>query len=140
MSEDKRLNIAIVHVGAASAGLNAATRAVALYSLSRGHKLYAVQDGFAGLVKGDLKNLTWMDVEGWHSLGGSEIGTNRSLPSQNIGKVAFTKIQYPRVIDCCGFEAFTSLHELSEQKANYPIFEIPMVVVPATVSKQCSWY
>ena len=33
-----------------------------------------------------------------------------------------------------GFEAFTSLHELSEQKANYPIFEIPMVVVPATVS------
>ena len=89
LSEDKRLNIAIVHVGAASAGLNAATRAVALYSLSRGHKLYAVQDGFAGLVKGDLKNLTWMDVEGWHSLGGSEIGTNRSLPSQNIGKVAY---------------------------------------------------
>ena len=51
--------------------------------------VYAVQDGFAGLVKGDLKNLTWMDVEGWHSLGGSEIGTNRSLPSQNIGKVAY---------------------------------------------------
>lgn len=136
LSEDKRLNIAIVHVGAASAGLNAATRAVALYSLSRGHKLYAVQDGFAGLVKGDLKNLTWMDVEGWHSLGGSEIGTNRSLPSQNIGKVAYNlqKFNIQGLLIVGGFEAFTSLHELSEQKANYPIFEIPMVVVPATVS------
>lgn len=136
LSGDKRLNIAIVHVGAASAGLNAATRAVALYSLSRGHKLYAVQDGFAGLVKGDLKNLTWMDVEGWHSLGGSEIGTNRSLPSQNIGKVAYNlqKFNIQGLLIVGGFEAFTSLHELSEQKANYPIFEIPMVVVPATVS------
>lgn len=136
LNEDKRLNIAIVHVGAASAGLNAATRAVALYSLSRGHKLYAIQDGFTGLVKGNLKNLTWMDVEGWHNLGGSEIGTNRSLPSQNFGQVAYNLQKYniQGLLIVGGFEAFTSLHELSQQKSNYPIFEIPMVVVPATVS------
>ncbi|RCK64925.1 ATP-dependent 6-phosphofructokinase subunit alpha [Candida viswanathii] len=134
--ESKRLNVAIVHVGAASAGLNAATRALVLYSLSRGHNLYAVQDGFHGLANGNIKKLDWLQVEGWHNLGGSEIGTNRSLPSQNFGKVAFNLQKYniQGLIIVGGFEAFASLHELSTQKKNYPIFEIPMVVVPATVS------
>ncbi|KAG7660905.1 PFK1 [[Candida] subhashii] len=136
LPEEQRLNIAIVHVGAASAGLNAATRAVALYNISRGHNLYAAQDGFTGLAKGNLRKLEWLDVEGWHNKGGSEIGTNRSLPSQNFGKVAFylQKYNIQGLMIIGGFEAFTSLHELYVQRAHYPILEIPMVVVPATVS------
>ncbi|EER30310.1 6-phosphofructokinase alpha subunit [Candida tropicalis MYA-3404] len=136
VDESKRLNVAIVHVGAASAGLNAATRALVLYSLSRGHNLYAIQDGFHGLVNGHIKKLNWLDVEGWHNLGGSEIGTNRSLPSQDYGKVAYNLQKYniQGLIIVGGFEAFTSLHELTKQKENYPVFKIPMVVVPATVS------
>lgn len=136
LPENKRLNIAVVHVGAASAGLNAATRAITLYNISRGHTLYAAQDGFEGLAKGHLKKLEWLDVEGWHSRGGSEIGTNRSLPSQDYGRVAYylQKFNIQGLIIIGGFEAFKSLHELDVQKANYPIFEIPMVVVPATVS------
>ncbi|KAI5968969.1 PFK1 [Candida margitis] len=136
LAEGSRLNIAVVHVGAASAGLNAATRAIALQSLSRGHTLYAVTDGFSGLVKGQLKKLNWLDVEGWHSRGGSEIGTNRSLPSQNFGEVAYylQKFNIQGLLIIGGFEAFTSLHELHDQRDNYPIFKIPMVVIPATVS------
>ncbi|CAI5759733.1 unnamed protein product [Candida verbasci] len=134
--KERQLSIAVVHVGAASAGLNAATRAAVLYSISRGHKLFAVMDGFSGLIAGKIKPLTWIDVEGWHNKGGSEIGTNRSLPSVNFGKIAYhlqnKGIQGLIIIG--GFEAFTSLHELYEQKSNYPIFEIPMVVIPATVS------
>ncbi|CCG24344.1 Pfk1 phosphofructokinase alpha subinit [Candida orthopsilosis Co 90-125] len=136
LAEDRRLNIAVVHVGAASAGLNAATRAIALQSISRGHTLYAVTNGFSGLVKGQLRKLSWLDVEGWHSRGGSEIGTNRSLPSQNFGEVAFylQKYNIQGLLIIGGFEAFTSLHELHDQRDNYPIFKIPMVVIPATVS------
>lgn len=33
-----------------------------------------------------------------------------------------------------GFEAFTALHELEAHKHEYPIFNIPKVVIPATVS------
>ncbi|EGW31115.1 phosphofructokinase alpha subunit [Spathaspora passalidarum NRRL Y-27907] len=136
MDTDKRLNVAVIHVGAASAGLNAATRAVALYSISRGHNLYGVHDGFTGLCQGNLTKLEWLEVEGWHSKGGSELGTNRSLPSQDFGKVAYylQKFNIQGLMIIGGFEAFTSLHELYSQRSHYPIFEIPMVVVPATVS------
>ncbi|KAI3404757.2 PFK1 [Candida oxycetoniae] len=136
LPENKRLNIAVVHVGAASAGLNAATRATVLYSISRGHNLYAAQEGFSGLAEGKLKKLEWLDVEGWHSEGGSEIGTNRSLPSQNYGKIAYylQKFNIQGLIIIGGFEAFEALHQLNEEKVNYPIFEMPSVVVPSTVS------
>ncbi|KAK6462539.1 alpha subunit of 6-phosphofructokinase [Scheffersomyces coipomensis] len=137
LAKDKQLNIGIVHVGAASSALNAATRAAALYSLSRGHKLFAIQNGFNGLINdGTLRELNWLDVEDWHNRGGSEIGTNRSLPSENYGKVAYylQKYNLQGLIIIGGFEAFTALNELNEEKPNYPVFEIPMVVIPATVS------
>ncbi|KAK7686958.1 6-phosphofructokinase, alpha subunit [Cerrena zonata] len=71
LPEGERLNIGIVHVGASSSGLNAATRAAALYCISKGHKLYGIQNGFSGLIElGNLKELNWLDVEGWHNKGG----------------------------------------------------------------------
>lgn len=137
LPEEERLNIGIVHVGAASSGLNAATRAATLYCLSKGHKLFAIQNGFHGLINdGEIKELSWMDVEGWHNKGGSEIGTNRGLPSEDFGNVAyyFQKYNFQGLIIVGGFESFTSLHELDANKDKYPIFNIPMVVIPATVS------
>ncbi|KAK6199293.1 alpha subunit of 6-phosphofructokinase [Scheffersomyces amazonensis] len=137
LAKEKQLNIGVVHVGAPSSALNAATRAAALYSLSRGHKLFAIQNGFSGLIQdGLLRELNWLDVEDWHNRGGSEIGTNRSLPSENFGKVAYylQKYNLQGLIIIGGFEAFTALEELYEHKSAYPIFEIPIVVIPATVS------
>lgn len=137
LPETERLHIAIVHVGASLSALNATTRAAALYCLSKGHKLYAVQNGFSGLIhEGNLKELSWMDVDGWHNKGGSEIGTNRSLPSENFGNVAYymQRYQLNGLLIVGGFEAFTALHELELRKHEYPIFNIPKVVIPATVS------
>ena len=137
LSEDERLKIGVVHVGASSSGLNASTRAAALYCLSKGHKLYGIQNGFGGLISdGTLKELSWLDVEDWHNKGGSEIGTNRSLPLEDFGKVAYylQKYDLKGLIIIGGFEAFTALNELNTNKKNYPIFGIPMVVIPATVS------
>ena len=46
-------------------------------------------NSFPGLVRhhqdipiGSVRPVTWLEVEGWISLGGSEIGTNRDLPSK----------------------------------------------------------
>lgn len=137
LPEKERLNIGIVHVGAPSAGFNAATRAAALYCLAKGHQLYAIQNGFSGFINsGVAKPLSWIDVEGWHNKGGSEIGTNRSLPSEDFGTVAyhFQKYRLNGLIIIGGFEGFTALHQLDSKKRDYPVFNIPMVVVPATVS------
>lgn len=137
LPEAERLNIGVVHVGAALAGLNAATRAAALYCLAKGHRLFAIQGGFSGLVdEGVVRELGWLDVEGWHNQGGLEIGTNRSLPLCNYGKVAyyFQKFSLQGLLIVGGFEAFTALHQLHLNREAYPVFGIPLVVVPATVS------
>lgn len=137
LPKEERLNIGIVHVGALSSGLNAATRAAALYCISKGHKLFGLTNGFSGLIEtGEIQELTWLDVEHWHNKGGSEIGTNRSLPAENYGKVAFDlqKHNLHGLLIVGGFEAFTALHQLDSNSANYPIFGMPKIVIPATVS------
>lgn len=137
LPETERLNIGVVHVGASLSALNASTRAAALYCLAKGHKLYAIQNGFSGLIsEGSVKELTWLDVDGWHNKGGSEIGTNRSLPSENYGEVAYymQRHELNGLLIVGGFEAFSALYELESQKKNYPIFNIPKIVIPATVS------
>ena len=132
-----RLNIGIVHVGAPSAALNAATRAATLYCLSHGHKPYAIMNGFSGLIQtGEVKELSWIDVENWHNLGGSEIGTNRSVASEDLGTIAyyFQKNKLDGLIILGGFEGFKSLKQLRDGRLQHPIFNIPMCLIPATVS------
>ncbi|GMM38732.1 6-phosphofructokinase subunit alpha [Saccharomycopsis crataegensis] len=137
LPEDQRLNIAVVHVGAPTSALNAATRSMALYSFAKGHRLFAIQNGFAGLIRhGAVRELHYNDVNSWYNLGGSVIGTNRSLPSQDMGTIAyyFQKYNFDGLVLVGGYEAFTSLQELQEARKQYPIFNIPMVAIPATVS------
>ncbi|CAI4063322.1 hypothetical protein N7582_002383 [Saccharomyces uvarum] len=132
-----RLNIGVVHVGAPSAALNAATRAATLYCLSHGHKPYAIMNGFSGLIQtGEVKELSWIDVENWHNLGGSEIGTNRSVASEDLGTIAyyFQKNKLDGLIILGGFEGFRSLKQLRDGRVQHPIFNIPMCLIPATVS------
>lgn len=137
LPEDERLNIGIVHVGAPSAALNAATRAATLYCISHGHKPFAILNGFSGLIQtGQIKELSWIDVENWHNLGGSEIGTNRSVASDDMGTVAyyFQKAELDGLIIIGGFEGFNSLKQLRDSRSEYPIFNIPMVLIPSTIS------
>lgn len=137
LPEADRLNIAIVHVGAPSAALNAATRAATLYCLAHGHRPYAITNGFSGLIQtGQVKELSWIDVEDWHNLGGSEIGTNRSVAAEDMGTIAyhFQKNKFDGVIILGGFEGFKSLKQLRDGRDQYPIFNIPMCLIPATVS------
>lgn len=137
LPEDQRLNIGIVHVGAPSAALNAATRAATLYCISHGHKPFAILNGFSGLIQtGQMKELSWIDVENWHNLGGSEIGTNRSVAADDMGTVAyyFQKAKLDGLIIIGGFEGFNSLKQLRDSRSEYPIFNIPMVLIPSTIS------
>ena len=138
------MNIAIIHVGAPAGGMNSATRAAVAYCLSRGHKPVAIHNGFAGLVRhhddkplGSVRDVKWLDVEGWIGRGGSEIGTNRELPSKvGIGETAecFKTYGIDALFIIGGFEAFTAVSELRQARPNYPSFRIPMMLLPATIS------
>jgi len=143
LPEDKRMRIGIIHVGAPAGGMNAATRAAVAYCLARGHKPLALHNGFPGLIRhhsdeplGAVREINWVDAETWASKGGSEIGTNRGLPSEDLETVAmvFKKYNIQGLFVIGGFEAFTAVSELRKGREHYKAFKIPMVILPATIS------
>ncbi|KAF2457848.1 phosphofructokinase-domain-containing protein [Lineolata rhizophorae] len=140
---EKRMRIGLIHVGAPAGGMNAATRAAIAYCFARGHTPIALHNGFPGLIRhhsdeplGAVRNIEWLDCEGWASKGGSEIGTNRGLPSEDLETVAFVfkKYNIQGLFLIGGFEAFTAVSELRKGREHYSAFKIPMTCLPATVS------
>ncbi|OAP55221.1 6-phosphofructokinase [Fonsecaea erecta] len=143
LPKEKRLRIAIIHVGAPAGGMNPATRAAVAYCLTRGHTPIAIHNGFPGLQRhhddkplGSVRECKWLDVDPWVNEGGSEIGTNRGLPSADMKKTAecFELYKFDALFLIGGFEAFTAASELRKARDQYDVFKIPLVVLPATVS------
>ncbi|XP_061521785.1 ATP-dependent 6-phosphofructokinase, platelet type isoform X5 [Phycodurus eques] len=81
-------NVAVLNVGAPAAGMNAAVRSAVRVGISEGHKMFAVNDGFEGFYKGQIKEIKWSDVGGWTGQGGSLLGTKRTLPAKHVDKIA----------------------------------------------------
>lgn len=143
LPKEKRMRIGIIHVGAPAGGMNAATRAAVAYCLTKGHTPVALHNGFPGLCRhhddeplGSVREVSWLEAEQWATKGGSEIGTNRGLPSEDFKTTAycFEKYKIDALFVIGGFEAFTSVAELRKARAEYDAFKIPMVILPATVS------
>ncbi|KAF2661229.1 6-phosphofructokinase [Lophiostoma macrostomum CBS 122681] len=140
---EKRMRIGIIHVGAPAGGMNAATRAAVAYCLARGHTPIGLHNGFPGIIRhhsdeplGAVRDIDWLDADSWSSKGGSEIGTNRGLPSEDLETVAFvfTKYKIQALFVVGGFEAFTAVSELRKGREHYKAFKIPISICPATIS------
>ncbi|XP_072234787.1 ATP-dependent 6-phosphofructokinase, platelet type isoform X3 [Leuresthes tenuis] len=129
-------NVAVLNVGAPAAGMNAAVRSAVRVGISEGHKMFAVNDGFEGFYKGQIKEIKWGDVGGWTGQGGSLLGTKRTLPAKHVDKIAeqMRKHNINALLVIGGFEALLSLLELLTARGKYDEFCVPMVMVPATVS------
>uniref|UniRef100_A0A672NUJ9 6-phosphofructokinase n=1 Tax=Sinocyclocheilus grahami TaxID=75366 RepID=A0A672NUJ9_SINGR len=129
-------NVAVLNVGAPAAGMNAAVRSAVRVGITEGHTLFAVNDGFEGFYKGQIKEIKWGDVGGWTGQGGSLLGTKRTLPAKHIDKIAeqmkIHNINALLVIG--GFEAYLGLLELQAARSKHAELCVPMVMVPATVS------
>lgn len=138
------MRIAIVHVGAPAGGVNAATRAAVAYCLTRGHTPLAIHNGFAGFARhhddkpvGSVREFDWLEVDGWASKGGSEIGMNRELPAESgLEEVArlFKLYKFDALFIIGGFEGFAALSQLRKARDQYSAFCIPMTLLPATIS------
>ncbi|KAJ5486796.1 hypothetical protein N7530_001096 [Penicillium desertorum] len=143
LPEGKRMRIAIIHVGAPAGGMNQATRAAVAYCLTRGHTPLAIHNGFPGLCRhhddkpvSSVREVTWLEADSWVNEGGSDIGTNRSLPSADMAETAkcFELYKFDALFVVGGFEAFTAVSELRRARAQYDAFKIPLIVLPATIS------
>ena len=143
LPEEKRMRIAIIHVGAPAGGMNPATRAAVAYCLTRGHTPMAIHNGFPGLQRhhadkplGSVRECKWIDVDAWVNEGGSEIGTNRGLPGADMAATAkcFELYKFDAMFLIGGFEAFTATKEMRQARDKYDVFKIPLIILPATVS------
>ncbi|XP_065150796.2 ATP-dependent 6-phosphofructokinase, platelet type isoform X4 [Paramisgurnus dabryanus] len=129
-------NVAVLNVGAPAAGMNAAVRSAVRVGISEGHKMFAVNDGFEGFSKGQIKEVNWADVGGWTGQGGSLLGTKRTLPAKHLDKIAeqMRKYNINALLVIGGFEAYLAIMDLLAARGTYEELCVPMVMVPATVS------
>lgn len=144
LSDEKRMRVGFINVGAPAGGMNAAVRAAVAYCLSRGHEPLAIHNGFAGFARhhgdkplGAVRPFDWLEVDGWASKGGSEIGTNRELPGESGMELIANLIeeyQLDALFLVGGFEAFHSISQMRKARDQYPSLCIPMCLLPATIS------
>lgn len=123
--------------------MNQASRAIVAYCLTRGHTPIAIHNGFPGLCRhhadrpiSSVREVRWLESDNWVNEAGSDIGTNRSLPSEDMSTTAtcFQIYRFDALFVIGGFEAFTAVSELRKARAKYPVFNIPLTVLPATIS------
>jgi 6-phosphofructokinase 1 len=124
--------------------INAAIRAGVAYCRSRGHHPVAIHNGFAGFARhhgdtplGAVRDFDWLEVDGWASKGGSEIGTNRELPEESgMETVAqlIKQYEFDALFLIGGFEAYHAVSQLRKARAKFPALCIPMTLLPATIS------
>ena len=128
---------AVMNVGAPAAGMNSCTRAFVRLLLYQGHTVLGVEDGFVGLLNDDVHEMEWKEVDQWGSTGGSNLGTNRAVPTDsNIPDIAskFSKYRIQGLLIIGGFEGYSGLIMLEKYRDRYPSFCIPLLGVAATIS------
>ncbi|NJN15713.1 MAG: 6-phosphofructokinase [Oscillochloris sp.] len=75
-----QIRIGVMTSGGDAQGMNAAVRAVVRTGISRGCAVYAVYEGYEGMIRGGdlIRPMDWSSVGGIIQLGGTVIGTARS--------------------------------------------------------------
>lgn len=84
--------IGILTSGGDAPGMNAALRAITRVAMKKGITVYGIEDGFAGLVEGRMKELRNADVSEILSRGGTILGSSR-LPEFVEDQVQQTAIK-----------------------------------------------
>ena len=134
----KRYRLAVLNVGAPAGGTNNCNRAFIRFLLFAGHEVYGIHDGFEGLANGGaIHKMNWIEVSDWGSIGGSSLGTNRTIPTEStLSKIAaqLEKYSIQGLMVIGGFEAFEGIIKVIENRSKYPSFRIPIVQVAATIS------
>jgi 6-phosphofructokinase 1 len=136
-ADRRRLRLAVLHSGAPAPGMNSAVRAAVRIGLDQGHIMLGVRNSFSGLIEGEIEEMDWMSVHGYESSGGAELGTNRKMPSgSDFYAIArsIEKFEIDGLLIIGGWSAYQSAYQLLTLRNNYPAFNLPMVLLPASIS------
>ena len=133
----KRFRIGVLNSGAPAPGMNTAARVAVRLALDQGHIVLGIRNGFEGLAKGEVEEMQWMDVSGWASLGGSQLGTSRVVP-QGSDLYAIARVIEDNHIEALlvigGWNGYESVNTMLKSRPNFPAFNIPIICLPASIN------
>lgn len=127
--------IGVMNVGGLAPGMNPTARAVVRLGVDQGHDMVGIQ-GLPGLIEGDLRDLTWGDVEGWEAAAGANLGTRRSIPGDGDLYAVARSIEthsLDGIVIIGGFQAYRALSRINAERKRFPALSIPIVVLPASL-------
>jgi 6-phosphofructokinase 1 len=133
----KRLRLAVVNCGGPAPGMNAAVRAAVRIGLDKGHVVLGVSNSFQGLIEGQIREMDWMSVNGWASMGGSELGTNRDIPGGRDFYAIARQLEEHKIdglLIIGGWAGCQAAYHLYSERDNFPAFNIPIICLPATIN------
>lgn len=133
----RRFRIAVMHSGGPSPGMNNAVRTAVRLGLDRGYTVLTIKNGFRGLRDGDVHEMGWMDVSGWVSDGGAEIGSNRYVPKRGAVAQIAKQIAAHRInglVMAGGWTGYQAAYELHRHREQYAALDIPIVCMPMTIN------
>jgi 6-phosphofructokinase 1 len=134
---EKQKTIAVMNVGATAPGMNSAVRTVTRLSINHGIKVLGVHKGFDGLFKGEINELRWNSVNGWSPIGGTFLGTSRTVPdAKKFATIAnvIKQFKIDAIVIIGGFEGYSTAYNLQQASKLFESLAIPFVLVPATIS------
>jgi 6-phosphofructokinase 1 len=132
----RRLRLAILTDGAPAPGMNTAVRAAVRMAIDEGHSVMAVRNGFEGLINGELEDFGWMDVHGWGSMGGSQLGVSRKVPSGSEWYAIARTLEAQGIEGLMvigGWSAYEAAYKLYSQRETFPAFNLPIICLPASI-------
>jgi 6-phosphofructokinase 1 len=133
----KRLRFAVMNCGAPAPGMNTAVRAAVRIGLDRGHVMVGIENGFKGLMAGQVHEMDWMSVNGWASQGGSGLGTTRDIPRGRDFYAlarAIEKYDINGILMIGGYTGYQGAYQLYRERENFPAFNIPIICLPASIN------
>ncbi len=134
----QKRRLLVLNAGGLAPGMNTAVRAAIRLGLDQGHIMLVAHNGFRGLLDPrNVRRMEWMDVSGWASHGGSEIGTSRKIPSgKDLYAIARTleEHQIQGMLMIGGWAGYEAAYKLHIERKNFPAFNIPIVCLPATIN------
>jgi 6-phosphofructokinase 1 len=99
--------------------------------------ILGIRNGFQGLIDGEIEELNWMSVNGWGTIGGSELGTNRKVPSGTDFYAIARNIETHQVdalLVVGGWTGYIASNLLQEERRHFPAFNLPIVCLPASIN------
>jgi 6-phosphofructokinase 1 len=125
------MRIGVLTGGGDAPGLNAAIRAVARRSYQLGHQVTGIRNGWAGVLTGDMGNLSTTDVRGILHQGGTILGTSRTNPlkeADGVNRVRSVLVDngIDALVAIGGDDTLSVADALSA--AGYPVVGVPKTI------------